>query len=37
MIFMSTEWEAKHPRCFAWSKTRVGTDHWPMFIDSGKN
>jgi hypothetical protein len=26
-ILVSTEWEDKHPLCFAWSKTRVGSDH----------
>jgi exonuclease III len=32
-ILVSTEWELKHPLCFAWSKTRVGSDHWPIFLD----
>jgi hypothetical protein len=36
-ILVSTEWEQKHPLCFAWSKTRVGSDHWPIFLDSGAN
>jgi hypothetical protein len=27
-ILVSTEWEAKFPKCFAWCKTRVGSDHW---------
>jgi hypothetical protein len=36
-ILMSTEWENKFPLCFAWSKTRVGSDHWPIFLDSGEN
>jgi hypothetical protein len=36
-ILVSTEWEQKHPLCFAWSKTRVGSDHWPIFLDSGVN
>jgi hypothetical protein len=26
-ILVSTEWEARFPLCFAWSKTRVGSDH----------
>jgi hypothetical protein len=25
----------KHTLCFAWSKTRVGSDHWPNLLDSG--
>jgi hypothetical protein len=36
-ILISTEWEDKQPLCFAWSKTRVGSDHWPIFLDSGEN
>jgi exonuclease III len=36
-ILVATEWEDKHPLCFAWSKTRVGSDHWPIFLDSGEN
>jgi hypothetical protein len=36
-ILVSTEWEHKHPLCFAWSKTRVGSNHWPIFLDSGEN
>jgi hypothetical protein len=33
---MSTEWESKYPLCFAWSKTRLGSDHWPILLDSGE-
>jgi hypothetical protein len=36
-FLVSTEWEAKYPLCFAWSKTRVGSDHWPIFLDSGES
>jgi hypothetical protein len=36
-ILVTTEWETKFPLCFAWSKTRVGSDHWPIFLDSGDN
>jgi hypothetical protein len=35
-ILVSTEWEAKYPLCFAWSKSRVGSDQWPIFLDSGE-
>jgi hypothetical protein len=35
-ILVSTEWEAKFLRCFAWSKTRVGSDHWPILLDTGE-
>jgi hypothetical protein len=37
MILMSTEWEAKFPRCFAWTKTRVGSDHCPIISDTGED
>jgi hypothetical protein len=37
MILVFTEWERKHPLCFAWSKARVGSDHWPIFLNSGEN
>jgi hypothetical protein len=33
-ILTSTEWESKHPLCFAWSKTRVGSNHCPIFLDT---
>jgi hypothetical protein len=33
-IMVFTEWEMKHPLCFAWSKTRVGSDHWPILLDT---
>jgi hypothetical protein len=36
-ILVSTEWEHKFPLCFAWSKAKVGFDHWPIFLDSGEN
>jgi hypothetical protein len=36
-ILVSTKWEDKHPLYFAWNKTRVGSDHWPIFLDSGEN
>jgi hypothetical protein len=36
-ILVSTEWEHKYPLCFAWSKTRVGSDHWLIFLDTGEN
>jgi hypothetical protein len=35
-ILMSTEWEAKYPLCYAWSKTKVGYDHWPILLDTGE-
>jgi hypothetical protein len=35
-ILMSTEWETSHPLCYAWSNGRVGSDHWPIFLDSGE-
>jgi hypothetical protein len=33
-ILVATEWETKHPLCSAWSRTSVGSDHWPIFLDS---
>jgi hypothetical protein len=35
-ILVSIEWKAKYPLCFAWSKTRVGLDHWSIFLDYGE-
>jgi hypothetical protein len=35
-ILVSTEWEARFPRCFAWCKTRIGSDHWPVMLDTGE-
>jgi exonuclease III len=35
-IPVTTKWEARYPFCFAWSKTRVGSDHCPIFLDSGE-
>jgi hypothetical protein len=36
-ILVSTDWEARFPKCFAWSKTRVGSDHWLILLDTGEN
>jgi hypothetical protein len=36
-IVVSTDWEAKFPKCFAWSKTRVGSDHWLIILDTWEN
>jgi hypothetical protein len=36
-ILMSTNWEAKVPRCFAWRKTRIGSDHCPIILDTGED
>jgi hypothetical protein len=33
---MSTEWEAKYPLCYAWSKTRVALDHLSILLDLGE-
>jgi hypothetical protein len=35
-ILVATKWEARHPLCSAWSRTRVRSDHWPIFLDSGE-
>jgi hypothetical protein len=35
-VLVSTKWEGRFPLCFAWSSTRVGSDHWPIFLDAGK-
>jgi hypothetical protein len=37
IILVSTEWEARFPLCFAWSRTRTSSDHWPIMMDSGEN
>jgi hypothetical protein len=34
-VLVSPEWEIKFLLCFVWSRTRVGSDHWPIFMDSG--
>jgi hypothetical protein len=34
MILVSTEWESKYPLCFGWTKTRAGSDHWTILLDS---
>jgi hypothetical protein len=36
-ILVSTEWETKYPLCSAWSRPRLGSDRWPLFLDSGVN
>jgi hypothetical protein len=36
-ILVLTEWEGKYPLCSTWSRTRVGSNHWPMFLDTGEN
>lgn len=36
-ILVSTDWEKHHPLSFAWCKTRVGSDHWPLLLDSGEH
>jgi hypothetical protein len=35
-VFALIEWENKHPLCFAWSKTRIGSDHCPIMLDTGE-
>jgi hypothetical protein len=36
-ILVTNKWESKHPLCFAWSKIRVDSDYWPIFLDSGES
>jgi len=33
---MTSSWEEKFPLCSAWSLPRVGSDHWPIILDSGE-
>jgi hypothetical protein len=35
-VLVSIEWENMFPKCFAWNKTRVGSDHWPVMLDTGE-
>lgn len=35
-LLISTGWEARFPLSFAWSLTRVGSDHSPIIMDSGE-
>lgn len=30
------DWEDRFPKCFAWSKARVGSNHCPLIWDSGE-
>jgi hypothetical protein len=34
-ILASTDWDSQYPKCFAWTKARVGSDHCPMILDLG--
>jgi hypothetical protein len=36
-VLMTTEWEEKHPLCFAWSKPMVSSDHCPIFLDTSES
>jgi hypothetical protein len=29
--------EAQLLRCFAWCKTGIGSDHWPVMLDTGEH
>jgi hypothetical protein len=35
-ILVTDNWEDKFPKCYAWSKARVGSDHCPLILDSGE-
>lgn len=35
-MLATDDWEEKFPKCFAWSKARVGSDHCPLILDSGE-
>jgi hypothetical protein len=37
IILVSTSWETRFPLCYAWSRTRADSDHWPIMMDSGEN
>ena len=34
MILVSTNWEMFYPTCFAWAKSRIGSDHSPLFLNT---
>jgi len=34
-ILTIDDWEDRFPKCSAWSKARVGSDHCPLILDSG--
>jgi exonuclease III len=35
-ILATDDWEDRFPKCFAWSKARVGSNHCPLILDSGE-
>ena len=35
-ILASTSWEMFYPTCFAWAKTRIGSDHCPLILNTGE-
>ena len=34
-VLVSTEWEDSHPLTSPRSITRIGSDHWPLLLDTG--
>lgn len=36
-ILATVSWESQYPTCFSWSKSRIGSDHTPLILDSGEN
>lgn len=35
-ILASTNWEMFYPTCFAWAKSRIGSDHCPLLLNTGE-
>ena len=35
-ILASTNWEMFNPTCFAWAKSRIGSDHCPLLLNTGE-
>ena len=35
-VFMTTDWECKYPLATLKSAIRVGSDHWPLILDTGE-
>lgn len=35
-ILVSTNWEMFYPTCFAWAKSRIRSDHFPLFLNIGE-
>lgn len=35
-ILATERWELQYPTCFSWAKARIGSDHFPILLNSGE-